>query len=237
MLNAPAGKRAGLSHPVKPQTARPEHEVLAVCHCWWARVVKGTTWGISEAPQPFTPQQVPPTPWHRFTPACPAAGLDRGGSAGEDTPGTQPGRSNRWTGAGKRAKTARERGDAEGAGLLPSRDMVTTEGCPRLSPHPDVAAGLAREAAMEAKHGCTGGWGGHPRVPGPPHWAVLQSSAKAGMPGMRNPGALPRRPPPSAAPHISGPVARTGYSPERATYTHTRLVIRKKHSVSVWNGL
>lgn len=44
--------------------------------------------------------------------------------------------------------------------------------------------------------------------------------------------------PPPGRPPLPWPVARTGYSPERpATYTHTRLVIRKKHSVSVWNGL
>lgn len=44
--------------------------------------------------------------------------------------------------------------------------------------------------------------------------------------------------PPTSCPPLPWPVTRTGYSPERrATYTHTRLVIRKKHSVSVWNGL
>lgn len=88
---------------------------------------------------------------------------------------------------------------------------------------------------MEAKRGCTCG---HPWVPRPPRWAVLQSPAKAGMPGMQNPGTLPCRPPPPR-PRLppASPSRHKNRIFTRATYTHTRLVIRKKHSVSVWNGL
>lgn len=184
MHNTPVGKRAGLSHPVKPWTTRPEHEVLAVCFCWLARVAKGRTRGLGKALQPFILQQVPLTPQHGFVTVCPAAGPKRGGHAGKGAPRTQPGRSNQGTGAGKGANTTRERGDTKEARLLPSRDLVATEGWPRLTPHPNATAGHAGEAAMEAKGGYAGGRGGHPWVPCPPRWAVLQSLAKAGMPGM-----------------------------------------------------
>lgn len=60
--NTPVGKRAGLSHPVKPQTVRPEPKVLAVHLCRLAKVVKGRTWGLGEATQPLILQQVPQTP-------------------------------------------------------------------------------------------------------------------------------------------------------------------------------
>ena len=52
-------------------------------------------------------------------------------------------------------------------------------------------------------------------MPCSPRRAVLQSPAKAGMPGMRNPGTLLRRLLPPSCPPLLCPVARTGYSPER----------------------
>lgn len=171
--------------------------------------------GLGEAPQPFTLQEVPPNPWRGFRPAHPTARLGLGGCAGKDAPGTWPGRSNQGTGAGKGAKTARERGDAKGAGLLPSRDLVAREGRPRLIPCPAATAGLAGEAAMEAKCGCAGGRGGHPWVPCPPPPARLfcsrwprqecqECEIPAGLPCCPHPG----------CPLLLRPVTRTGYSPE-----------------------
>lgn len=204
---------------------RSECEVLAVRLCWLAKVAKG----CGKVLEPFILQQVPLNLQCGFLLACPAAGLDYEGHSRKGIPKTCLGRSNQHTGA----KTVKERGDADMAMILPPGDLVATKGQPRLTPFPDIKARLTGEVLMEAKHGCTDSCGGHPWVPCRPLWAVLQSPAEAGMPGMRSPGTLPCRSSSlSGCPLFLRPVARTGYSPQRRTLAHVFLSGKNTHSAS-----
>lgn len=110
-------------------------------------------------------------------------------------------------------------GRTKGGRLLPFQSLVAAEERPGLTPHPAAADGLTGEAVREAKRGCAGGQGGHPWVPRPPLWDVLQSRPKQECQECEMPARCPMQSPHHTfppllpgCPPLLPPVARTGYS-------------------------